>query len=339
MPSNPEMDRAEQEFTRWLLREMPQNTIIGDPGWWAARIWTFASTLAVRQARAQREQERGTPLTDAEVGELWDKVREVCRIEGAQAPTDWDGTIFRTFAMRLLNARGQSPAPDVLPSEALFGFMGWLTSRDPVAGPFSAHHNASQAAELVAEFCKSQGWESARDAFPRMLKDYPTSAANASSLNLDAERAESFRKGHEAGVASVAAPDVRALQREAASKALTKLLERMRAGCTDYQFAVPNEGWKWSAVEFFRDRYLKAEYAPDPAPPSVPVVFGPCVLDNGNTIGLGAVTSVLSDDETVAALLDPKDTRADEARLRAWLKQARHFLSSHPAASHGGRDK
>jgi hypothetical protein len=63
---------------------------------------------------------------------------------------------------------------DVLPSEALFGFMGWLTARYPVAGPFSAQHDATQAADLVAEFCKSQGWESPRDAFPKMLKDYPT---------------------------------------------------------------------------------------------------------------------------------------------------------------------
>lgn len=38
-------------------------------------------------------------------------------------------------------------------AEALYGFMGWLTCREtPVT--FSANHEASTAAELVAEFCK-----------------------------------------------------------------------------------------------------------------------------------------------------------------------------------------
>jgi hypothetical protein len=63
----------------------------------------------------------------------------------------------------------------VLPSEALFGFMGWLTSRGAVSGPFSASHDASSAAELVAEFVKSQGWEMPRDEFPKMLAEYPAS--------------------------------------------------------------------------------------------------------------------------------------------------------------------
>lgn len=62
---------------------------------------------------------------------------------------------------------------DALPSEALFGFMGWLTCRDEVAGPFSARHNAAEAAKLVAEFCKSQDFISPRDDFPKRLKDYP----------------------------------------------------------------------------------------------------------------------------------------------------------------------
>ena len=38
-------------------------------------------------------------------------------------------------------------------TEALFGFMGWLTTRDkPVT--LSAVHDASAAAELVNQFCK-----------------------------------------------------------------------------------------------------------------------------------------------------------------------------------------
>jgi len=50
-------------------------------------------------------------------------------------------------------------------SEALYGFMGWLTSRDKKV-VLSAKHNAAEAAELVARFCDENqlphlraGWE------------------------------------------------------------------------------------------------------------------------------------------------------------------------------------
>jgi hypothetical protein len=56
---------------------------------------------------------------------------------------------------------------------ALFAFMGWLTSRSQESGPFSGHHGASQAAELVGEFCKSQGWEITDDYWFKRLRDYP----------------------------------------------------------------------------------------------------------------------------------------------------------------------
>jgi len=39
-------------------------------------------------------------------------------------------------------------------SEAIYGFVGWLTSRDEEV-TFSARHNASKAAELAAEFIKT----------------------------------------------------------------------------------------------------------------------------------------------------------------------------------------
>ncbi len=37
-------------------------------------------------------------------------------------------------------------------SEALFGFMGWLTTREEDV-TFGSSHNAAIAADLVAEFC------------------------------------------------------------------------------------------------------------------------------------------------------------------------------------------
>ena len=42
---------------------------------------------------------------------------------------------------------------------ALTAFMGWLTSQDEIAGPFSAYHNAGQAVELIRKFCDAQGWK------------------------------------------------------------------------------------------------------------------------------------------------------------------------------------
>lgn len=54
------------------------------------------------------------------------------------------------------------------PSEALFGFMGWLTTREnPVT--FSARHEAGIAAELVEEFCKANDLEPPRETWPNGL--------------------------------------------------------------------------------------------------------------------------------------------------------------------------
>jgi hypothetical protein len=38
-------------------------------------------------------------------------------------------------------------------AEALYAFMGWLTSRNAVSGPFSGKHLATSAADLVNAFC------------------------------------------------------------------------------------------------------------------------------------------------------------------------------------------
>lgn len=44
------------------------------------------------------------------------------------------------------------------PSEALYGFVGWLTCRDE-AVTFSSYHSAAMAAELVKKFCEANGLE------------------------------------------------------------------------------------------------------------------------------------------------------------------------------------
>lgn len=43
-------------------------------------------------------------------------------------------------------------------------------------------------------------------------------------------------------------------QVEGAREALTRLAERIKNGCRDYQFAHPNEEWKPAAIKMFRDR-------------------------------------------------------------------------------------
>ena len=41
-PQPPTDEERLADFTKWLAREMPPNTIIGDPLWWAPRIWRAA---------------------------------------------------------------------------------------------------------------------------------------------------------------------------------------------------------------------------------------------------------------------------------------------------------
>lgn len=50
-------------------------------------------------------------------------------------------------------AKSENAQDKISASEALYGFMGWLTSRDE-AVTFSGHHNAAVAADLVALFCE-----------------------------------------------------------------------------------------------------------------------------------------------------------------------------------------
>ena len=58
-------------------------------------------------------------------------------------------------------------------SEALFGFMGWLTSLEtPVT--FSARDYAGTAAELVDEFCKANNLAEPRDGWHENFV-YPSS--------------------------------------------------------------------------------------------------------------------------------------------------------------------
>lgn len=70
----------------------------------------------------------------------------------------------------------EEPGPDVLPSEAVMGFLSWLTTREePVT--FSAKHDSAKAVRLYAEYIDAQGWPDCRPMFPDMLKPMPAEPA------------------------------------------------------------------------------------------------------------------------------------------------------------------
>jgi hypothetical protein len=67
-------------------------------------------------------------------------------------------------------------------SEALFGFMGWLTSLEtPVT--FSARDYAGTAAELVDEFCKANNLAEPRDGWHENFV-YPASRPTSRAVDL-----------------------------------------------------------------------------------------------------------------------------------------------------------
>ena len=55
-------------------------------------------------------------------------------------------------------------------AEALYGFMGWLTTRERVTPEFSLRHEAGEAARLVEEFCKKNKLTEPRDGWQHNLK-------------------------------------------------------------------------------------------------------------------------------------------------------------------------
>ena len=68
-------------------------------------------------------------------------------------------------------------------SEALFGFMGWLTSLEtPVT--FSGHHEAGIGAQLVGEYCKANGLAEPREGWYLNLVQPSTSRPTKRAVDL-----------------------------------------------------------------------------------------------------------------------------------------------------------
>lgn len=68
----------------------------------------------------------------------------------------------------------------VTPSEALYAFAGWLTSRQEVI-TMSEVHDAAPAADAVRDFCASQCWADPRPNYIENIKPYPGRALKEST--------------------------------------------------------------------------------------------------------------------------------------------------------------
>jgi hypothetical protein len=90
---------------------------------------------------------------------VWDQVGSVVDA--------WHGWENRPFY-----APPQVQQGEPSPSEAVYGFAGWLTCRDE-AVTMGSTHNAAPVADLVQQFVESQGWAEPRPSFADRLKTYP----------------------------------------------------------------------------------------------------------------------------------------------------------------------
>jgi hypothetical protein len=102
-------------------------------------------------------------------GRKWAK--EFCRITGFK-DEEWAWTWFANaimtghdFALRKMNH-----PDDWIPTEALFAFMGWLTSRDEESPTFSSHHDASPAVELIRQFSERHHLAQPRDGWHKLIE-------------------------------------------------------------------------------------------------------------------------------------------------------------------------
>lgn len=71
---------------------------------------------------------------------------------------------------RLVQENGKGKGiDDVLPSEVLYMFLGWLTCREQSI-TFGAYYEATQAIDLIEEFCNDNGFNSPREDWLEKLK-------------------------------------------------------------------------------------------------------------------------------------------------------------------------
>ena len=216
MPSNPEMDltRASgNELDRWAALHEAREYVVS--------LAAMRDEI-LRQARAQWEQERGTPLSDSEVAGM---IRDL----NAGAPS----------------AEGS----DASDAEVL---RDWAYSARVIRAAYARGMTAADGG-----------------AYEDLEKEFLAAERRIRELTADAEAwKEKWREAARLAIvvdAASPAPDVRALQREAANRALAYVYDQINARPAvdkDVALAVLIN------ARHSQQGYLAREY-PDPAPPSV----------------------------------------------------------------------
>lgn len=117
--------------------------------------------------------------------------------------------------------RTATPEPAESASAALYGFAGWLTSQ-PELVQFCDRSDAALAADLVALFCKSQGYADVPNGWAAALKPYPKVPPRTATETQPAELPDRIREI--AGAAIM--PGV---SRGATNKALRELADTIEA--------------------------------------------------------------------------------------------------------------
>lgn len=91
-----------------------------------------------------------------------------------QKHREGDGKDIQVWGLKDMEMESESIEPKVLPSEAIYGLLAWLSARDE-ATILSATNDASVAAEIAKQYCKAQGYEDPRDGhYPNNIVRMPT---------------------------------------------------------------------------------------------------------------------------------------------------------------------
>jgi len=75
---------------------------------------------------------------------------------------------MKTIKKNKKNFQNSTKPNELSASEALFGFVGWLTTRDE-AVTFSSKHDSNPAAKLIKEFCERNKLTKPRDHWEKDL--------------------------------------------------------------------------------------------------------------------------------------------------------------------------
>lgn len=92
--------------------------------------------------------------------ELWAKLvsfHEIAQSEGKKLVVKYNG-------VDTINLEREGEQPKVLPSEAVYGLLAWLSAREE-AVVFSSKDDASVAADIAKQYCEAQGYENPRDGY------------------------------------------------------------------------------------------------------------------------------------------------------------------------------